>query len=699
MDDLVRIPLPPTAARRPVTVSRHGDTMTDDYAWLRDPEWLAVTRDPSRLSPDIRAYLEAENAYAAAMMADTAELQDRLVAEMRGRIAEVDASVPEPDGPFAYYRRYEEGGEHPLICRRSPDGAEQVLLDGPREAADKPYWRLAGFRQSPDHAYAAVAVDLDGSEFCCIGFRDLATGALLPDVLTGAQGDVVWANDGRTLFYTVLDEQHRPNRVYRHRLGEDPATDALVYEEGDPGFYLHVDRTESRRYLLIRARAHDTTSEVRLIDADAPDRAPVVFTPREAGHDYDVVHVPGRFFIRTNADGAKDYKIMEAAEADFDRGHWRVFEDHVPGRYIRRIEAFANHLVRLERADARPAIVVHRLADGRETTLAFDEEVYDLGLDRGYEFATPTLRVTYSSMTTPERVIDVDMDTDARTLRKEQRIPSGHDPADYVTRRLWATARDGARIPVSVLHRAGLALDGRAPLLLYGYGSYGFAMPAAFAANRLSLVDRGFVYAVAHVRGGSDLGYRWYEDGKLAAKENTFRDFIAAAEHLIAEGYTSAGRIVAQGRSAGGMLMGVVANRRPDLFAGILAEVPFVDVLNTMCDASLPLTPPEWAEWGNPIDDAAAYRRMRGYCPYSNVARQAYPNILAIAGLTDPRVTYWEPAKWIAKLRALKVNGSLALLHTVMEAGHGGAPGRFARLDEVALSYAFALKVVGITEP
>jgi len=685
----------PIAAKHPLAITRHGETLVDDYAWLRDPNWLEVTRDPSKLSPEIRAHLEAENAYSAAVLADTAELRRTLVAEMRGRIAEDDASVPDPDGPYEYYRRYETGGEHPLVCRRPrPDGAEQIIVDGPREAAGQPSWRLAGVFQSPDHRLAAVAIDPDGSEFCQIRFREIATGTLLPDVIRGAQGDLAWANDGRTLFYTVLDSQHRPNKVYRHRVGDDASADVLIYEERDPTFFVHVARTDSRRYILINARAHDLTAEVRLIDANAAERAPVVFAPRDSGHDYAVAHVPGRFFIRTNADGAKDYKIMEAPESNAARANWRLLVEHEPGRTIRRIEAFAGHLVRLERADARGAIVVRRLADGRETTLSFDEEAYDLGIDRGHEFATATLRITYSSMTTPERVIDVDMESDARVVRKEQRIPSGHDPAAYVTRRLWATSHDGARVPISLLHRKDLTLDGSAPLLLYGYGSYGFAMPASFGANRLSLVDRGFVYAIAHVRGGTDLGFHWYEEGKLAHKQNTFRDFIAVAEHLIAERYTRAGRIVAQGRSAGGMLMGVIANWRPNLFAGILAEVPFVDVLNTMCDATLPLTPPEWVEWGNPVEDTEAYRRMRAYCPYSNVVAQAYPNVLAVGGISDPRVTYWEPAKWIAKLRALKTNGSLALLHTVMEAGHGGVSGRFARLDEVALSYAFAIRCV-----
>ncbi len=695
MDDhkpIDSLPTPPMAPRRTVAVTRHGEAMTDDYAWLRDSDWRSVMRDPERLTPEIRAYLETENAYTAAVMAGTRDLQAELVAEMRGRIAEEDSSVPHRHGAYEYYVRFETGGEYPIYARRAvPEGAEQIIVHGPNEAEGRSYYRIAACTHSPDHRYAAIAIDPDGSELCRVRIREIVTGLDLPDALANAQGDLAWANDGQTLFYTVLDAEHRPNRIYRHRLGEHQDRDILIYEEMDTGFYLGLDRSESGRFIQIAAHSHSNTTEIRLIDADRPERNPVLVAVRETGHDYDLVHAGDRFFIRTNADGAEDFKIMETPVDAVGRDHWRDVVAHKPGRFIRRMDIFRDYLVRLEREGGLPAIVVHKLSDNSETKLAFDEEAYDLGLSRGYEFATDTLRITYASMTTPERTIDIDMGTGARTLRKEQRIPSGHDPAGYVTRRLWATSPDGVPVPITLLYKHGLVLDGRAPMLLYGYGSYGLSIPASFAASRLSLVDRGFVYAIAHIRGGSDLGQRWYLDGKLTNKMNTFRDFIAAAEHLIAEGYTARGQIVAQGRSAGGLLMGAVANMRPDLFRAILAEVPFVDVLNTICDASLPLTPPEWVEWGDPIEDEAAYRLIRSYCPYSNVAAQNYPHILAVAGLTDPRVTYWEPAKWVAKLRATKTDDNLLLLHTVMGAGHGGASGRFARLEETALSFAFAL--------
>ena len=694
MDKPARIP-PPVAARRPFAVTRHGDTIVDDYNWLRDEDWRAVMRDPAKLTPEIRAYLEAENTYAATVMDGTTDLRAELVAEMRGRIAEDDASVPQPDGAYEYYSRFETGAEYPIYARRKRGGMgdEEILVHGPREATGRSYYRVTGLEHSPDHVYATVAIDPDGSEECELRVREIASGRDLPDLIRRVNGDVAWANDGRTFFYTLLDDEHRPNRVYRHRIGEDPANDVLVYEEHDDGFFVGIDKCESGRYIFISAHSHSNTTEIWLIDADAPDASPVVFAARETGHEYDLGHVGDRFFIRTNEGGAKDFKIMETPVADVARANWREVVAHKPGRLIRRIDVFRDYLVWMERENALPAIVVRRVADGRDETLSFDEEAYDLGIARGYEFATDILRITYASMTTPERVIDVNLRTGERTLRKEQRIPSGHDATAYVTRRLWAASHDGVRVPITLLHKRGLTLDGSAPMLLYGYGAYGSSMPASFGANRLSLVDRGFVYAIAHIRGGSELGQHWYEDGKLAYKTNTFHDFIACAEHLIGLGYTAKGRIVAEGRSAGGMLVGAIANMRPDLFRGIIAGVPFVDVLNTICDASLPLTPPEWVEWGNPIEDAEVYARMKAYCPYTNVGAHDYPHIFAIAGLTDPRVTYWEPAKWVAKLRATKTDDHILILHTVMEAGHGGASGRFARLDEVALSYAFAILV------
>ena len=685
---------PPVAPRRPVKTVRHGEALIDDYAWLRADNWEAVMRDPGVLDLDIRAYLEAENAYSEAALAHLAELRKRLVQEMRARIKEDDSTVPAADGAFAYYARYDAGGQHPVFCRRPlrKRGGEEILLDANEEAKGHAFYRVASCSHSPDHRLLAYTVDLNGSEYYEVRFRELESGTKLADRMTRANGDIVWAGDSRTLFYTVHDDHHRPSRVFRHAIGSDPADDVLVYEESDPGFFVGVDKTESRAFILIVA--HDnTTTEVRILDADAPSADARLIAPREPGVEYHVAHVGERFVIRTNAEGAEDFKIVEAPVASPAPDAWTDVVPHRLGCLIRAQLAFADHLVRLERIDGRPRIVVRRLATAEEHEIAFDEDAFELGVVPGYEFATTTLRFTYTSPTTPKRTYDYDMETRARTLRKEDEVPSGHDPDAYCAERIFATSHDGERVPVTILRRRDAAVNGESPLLLYGYGSYGFATPASFSANRFSLVDRGFVYAIAHVRGGMERGYRWYREGKLKKKTNTFLDFIAAAEALIDAGYARAGNIAAHGGSAGGMLVGAVANMRPDLFRAVVAEVPFVDVLNTMCDAALPLTPPEWGEWGNPITDADAYRTILAYSPYENVRAQAYPSILALAGISDPRVTYWEPAKWVAKLRATKTDDNLVVLRTNMKAGHAGASGRFDRLEEVALVYAFLLMV------
>ncbi len=686
----------PSAPRKPVSDTRHGHVRTDDYAWLRSEFWREAAHKPDLLEPEIRAYLEAENAYTDLGLADTEALQKRLYAEMRARIKEEDASVPADDGAWSYYRRFAAGAEHPVYCRKPASGGdEQVLLDCASEAQGKAYYRVSAVEHDQAQRLLAYGEDLTGAERYIIRFRDLASGAMLADALDEARGDMAWSADGRHLFYTVLDERHRPTTVRRHTLGTDPARDALIYREADAGFYTSVGLTESRRFIVIVTHDH-TTSELRVIDAADPEAAPRVLIPRTRDVEYDVTDNGARWFIRTNADGAQDFKVVSAPLDDASPARWEEVVPHRPGRLILGLLCFKDYLVHLEREDGLPRIVIRRLADGDEHAIAFDEEAYDLSLVPGYAFDTPTLRFAYSSMTTPQEIFDYDMAARTRTLRKIQEVPSGHDPAAYVTRRLYALAPDGERVPVSVLHRKDVALDGSAPCLLYGYGAYGISIPAAFSTNRLSLVDRGFVYAIAHIRGGMERGYRWYSEGRAFRKKNTFTDFIAAAEHLIAERYTARGRIAAHGGSAGGMLMGAVANMRPDLFKAIVAEVPFVDVLNTMLDATLPLTPPEWPDWGNPILDAKAYGYIRSYSPYDNVSAQAYPAIFALGGLSDPRVTYWEPAKWIAKLRALRTDDNLTLLRINMDAGHAGAPGRFERLEEVALVYAFLFKVFGV---
>ncbi|MCC8428861.1 S9 family peptidase [Reyranella aquatilis] len=687
---------PPIAPRRPSRRTLHGVTLDDEYAWLKDAKWQEVLRDPSLLDPDIRAYIEAENTYAEERLGPTQALQKTLVAEMRGRIKEDDSGVPTPDGPFSYLWKFREGGQHQQIGRTPRDGGEmQTILDGDALARASDYFKFGGTRHSPDHRLEAWSADLRGSEYFTVRVRRWDSGEDLPDTLTETSGSVVWGHDSSFFFYVKVDENHRPLKVYRHRLGTAQAEDVLVYEEPDVGWFTRIDESASGRFCIVSGGDHDTT-EQRLIDLSVPDAPPRLVAPREKGVRYNVADRGEELFILTNEGAAIDFKIVTAPLATPQRAHWREYVPHRPGTYILGIDLFAGHLVRLERTNALPSIAIRDLATQAEHTIAFDETAYSLDMVGGFEFETTVMRFAYSSMTTPSEVYEYDMATRQRTLRKRQEIPSGHDPAAYVTTRITAVAHDGAEVPVSILHRRNLVRDGRAPLLLYGYGSYGMAMPASFSANRLSLVDRGFVYAIAHIRGGSDKGWSWYLDGKREKKTNTFDDFVAAGRALIEANYTSAKRIVGHGGSAGGMLMGAVANRAPDLFAGIIAEVPFVDVLATMLDDKLPLTPPEWPEWGNPITDPEAFRYIRSYSPYDNVTAQNYPAILAMAGLTDPRVTYWEPAKWVARLRATMTGGGPVILRTNMGAGHGGSSGRFSRLDEVAIAYAFALDTVGL---
>ena len=698
-------PQPPVAEARPTTAVYHGEEVRDDYGWLRAENWQEVMRKPDTLAANIRSHLEAENAYTKAMLAGTEELQEKLFAEMKARLKEDDRQVPQPHGPFEYFPRYVKGGQYAQLCRiplgGSVDEAE-VLLDGNKEAEGKAYWDLGATAHSGDHKLLAYATDDKGSELYTVRIRDLATGTELADEIPDTHGGLEWSSDNRTLFYIKVDEHQRPLFVYSHVLGTPVPEDKLVYAEPDSGFFVGLSSTQSRKFILIDIHDHET-SEVRLIDADNTEAGPRLVAPRRVGHQYSVEHHGDRLVITTNSQGAEDFRVVTAPVDNPAEENWREIISHKPGRLILDVSIFQNFMARLEREESLPRIVVTPLKPeddefldfAGEHSIAFDEEAYALGLSSGYEFDTSRIRFTYSSMTTPAETYDYDMATRERTLRKRQEIPSGHNPADYVTRRLFAPAPDGELVPVTLLYKTTTPLDGSAPLFLYGYGAYGIAMPASFSTGRLSLVDRGFIFAIAHVRGGKDKGYRWYTDGRMKKKKNTFTDFIAAGEHLIEEGFTQRGRIVANGGSAGGMLMGAIANMAPDLFLGIIADVPFVDVLNTMLDKDLPLTPPEWPEWGNPLASKEDFDYIRSYSPYDNVEAKDYPHILALAGLTDPRVTYWEPAKWIAKLRKLNTSDNLVLLKTNMGAGHGGASGRFDGLKDTAFNYAFAITVAG----
>ena len=689
------MPTPPIAERRQHAVTHHGITRQDPYHWLRAENWQQVMQEPETLPADIRSYIEAENAYFAESFETPHQpLLDTIFKEIKGRIKEDDSGIASPDGPWAYNSRMEEGKQYPILVRTPRDGGpEQILLDCNVEAGDA-YFGFGGGDHDPSHRWLAWSADLAGSEYYTLHIRDLETGKDTGEVIEDIAGGGVWSADSSAIYYSEYDDNHRPFRVRRHVLGTPQADDEIVYEEKDPGFFVGVDETLSRNYIVIDAHDHQT-SEFWLIDTHKGG-APVCVSPRLTDREYDVEDRDGVFYILTNAEGAEDFKIVTVAAGNPAAENWVDLVPHRPGVLILDIILLQHHLIRLERFEGLPRIVVRTLESGEEWTVKFDEQAYSLGMSAGYEFDTTTIRFVYSSPTTPSRTYDLDLVTRERTLLKEQEVPSGHNPDDYETRRIFAEAADGERVPITLLYRKGLVLDGAAPALLYGYGAYGMAMPAGFSVSKLSLVDRGFVHAAAHVRGGMDKGYAWYRNGRRDKKANTFTDFIAAAETLIALGYTSKGRIVAEGGSAGGMLMGAIANMRPDLWAGVIAEVPFVDVLNTMLDETLPLTPPEWPEWGNPIADLDAYSRIAGYAPYEQVEAKAYPPIFALAGLTDPRVTYWEPAKWVAKLRVTKTDTNPLYLKTHMDAGHAGASGRFDQLKETALSYAFALSCVGL---
>ncbi len=688
-------PSPPVAARRPHRIEQLGRVRVDDYAWMKDENWQQVMRDPKVLCADIRAHLEAENAYTEAMLAGTKALQAKIFEEMKGRIKEDDASVPEADGPWDYYSRYAMGAQHPILARRprgpkSENGVdgEQVLLDIEALAKPHAYYSVGHAEHSADHALYAWAEDDQGSEYYRIRVKDLATGAVLDQAIETTTGDFAISPCSAWVFWTWRDEHGRPARIYRRPIrGGD---DTLVYEERDPGMFLGVSVTASEGFIVIGA-GNQETSEAWLIPAAEPTTAPRLVEARRTGVRYELEHWTDRFVVRTNDDGAIDFKLMWADQADPSKASWREWIAHRPGVFVTGLHAYRDWLAVGERADANDRIVIVRRDDLSSHTIGVDEEAYALALDPGLEYATDVARYVYTSPTTPRQWFDYDMRTRERTLRKTQEIPSGHDPDRYRTRRLYATAPDGARVPITVLMLRDAPTDGSAPLMLYGYGAYGHAFEPAFSIRHLSLVDRGWIWATAHVRGGSEKGWGWFLDGRKDKKTNTFTDFIACAETLADLGYGRRGRITAYGGSAGGLLVGAVTNLRPDLWSGVIAAVPFVDVLNTMSDSSLPLTPPEWPEWGNPLEDPAAYDVIAGYSPYDQVGEKSYPALLATGGLSDPRVTYWEPAKWAARLRAASTSKNPILLRINMDAGHGGASGRFDFLKEIALDYAFAV--------
>lgn len=686
----------PKARKEPKTITQLGRTRSDDYGWMRDEKWQDVLNDPKSLSKEIRTHLDLENAYTDALLiAPTKDIREKLFLEMKGRIKEDDATPPSKDGAYTYYRKYRQGGQYPLIMRQNLDEdgnpvTETIIIDGDKEAKGKKFWKLNNWQQNNSQDLIAYAVDYEGARNCDIKFRNPNNGTDLPETLKDTTGELVWAKDNRTCFYVKNDENVRPVKVMLHVAGTSPQNDILIYEEKDHAYFLGVGETSSGEYAILMSSASDN-NECRFIPLNAPKTKPVLISKRKSGFEYYPDHNGEYFYFRTNKDKAIDYKIMRCKTNDFSQAKWVDYIKYSQGTLIEGFTLYKNYLVRQEMFDALPRIVIHEFATKSEHSIKIDEESYDIDLIGGFEYDTQVLRFGYSSPTTPYETYDYNMNARVKNLLKAQEIPSGHDKNDYVVKRINAPSTDGANVPVTILYKKGTKIDGSAPCYLYGYGSYGISMPDGFNANILNLVNRGFICATAHMRGGMERGYEWYLNGKMRKKQNTFTDYIKSAEALIAGGYAAKGKIIGEGRSAGGLLMGVVANQRPDLFAGIIAGVAFVDVMNTISDATLPLTPPEWTEWGNPIKNAQDYDTMAAYSPYDNVATRAYPPIFAQTALSDSQVTYWEPAKWIAKLRDTSPNAGPFLLRVNMEAGHGGASGRFDRLKEIAEAQAFAL--------
>ena len=692
-------PEPPKARPEPRERILHGDRLVDHYAWLREKE-----------NPEVIAHLNAENAYTDAVLHDTAPFQEKLYQEMLGRILQTDLSVPYLLRGYHYFTRTDEGKQYPVHCRRRDveNAPEELLLDLNRLAEGHSYLGLGAFAVSDDNSLLAYSLDNTGFRRYTLEIKDLGSGRLFPDRVERVTS-AAWAAADRTLFYTVEEETtKRSYRLYRHVLGASEP-DALVYEERDERFHLEVERTRSGSFLLLTVSSH-TTSEVRFLPADEPAAEFRTIAPREDEHEYYVDHQPetagerrgGIFYIRTNT-GGRTFRLMTASVADHGRHSWREFIPNRPEVMLASAQAFASHLVLYERESALPylrivpqnASVVPKDPLASSHRVQFRESVYNASLGANPEFVTDHLRFHYESFITPRSVFDYNLRTGEQILRKQQPVLGGYDPSQYVSERLYAEAPDRTRVPISIVYRRDTPRDRTAPLLLYGYGSYGISVPVSFSSNRLSLLDRGVMYAVAHVRGGGELGKPWHDAGRMHKKRSTFTDFIAAAERLIAARYTSAQKLTIEGGSAGGLLMGAVANLRPDLFRMVISHVPFVDVLNTMLDASLPLTVGEYEEWGNP-QIAVDYLYMKGYCPYSNLERKAYPTMLVKTSLHDSQVMYWEPAKYVAKLRSLKTDGNPLLLKVNMGAGHGGASGRYDYLREIALDYAFLLTQLGI---
>ena len=686
--EVTAAPTPPVALKQPKELSMHGHTRVDNYYWLNERE-----------NPEVISYLKAENDYTKQVMADTEELQEKLFNEIVARIKQTDESVPYKKNGYFYYSRYEAGKEYPIYARKKEnlENKEEIMLNANDRAEGKSYYAASGLNVSPDNRLLAFGEDTVSRRKYNLRFKDLQTGEILEDMIPNTTGSAVWANDNKTIFYTMKDPALRSFKIFSHVLGTPVSRDNEVYHEADETFSTYVYKTKSEKYIIIGSGS-TMSQEYRFVDASNPAGTFKIIQARERGLEYDIDHFENSFYIRTNKDGATNFKLMKTPVGKTTKENWTEVIPHRENTYLERVEIFKDYLVLQERRDALTHLRVKKWNDPKtDYNVDFGEEAYTAGISINPDFDSKVLRYGYSSLTTPGSTYDFNMETKEKTLLKEQEVVGDFDKNNYEARRIYATARDGVKIPVSLVYRKGLKLDGNNPTLQYAYGSYGSSTNPGFSSVRLSLLDRGFVYAIAHIRGGQEMGRQWYEDGKMMKKKNSFTDFVDVSEFLIEQKYTNPEKLLAQGGSAGGLLMGAVVNMRPDLYKGVHAAVPFVDVITTMLDTSIPLTTGEFDEWGNPAEKDA-YDYMLSYSPYDNVENKEYPNLLVTTGLHDSQVQYFEPAKWVAKLREMKTDDNLLLLETNMDAGHGGASGRFQPYRETALQYAFFLKLAGITE-
>jgi oligopeptidase B len=676
------------------TVKIHNEELIDNYSWIKQKDWKEVILNPSKLNAQVKKYLDEENLFKENQLKDINDVEKKLFEELKSKIKNEDNSVPKKDGNYFYGYKYNKNSEYPIYYRKNiTNNSEEIILDCEKKSKTHTYFNVASISHSHDHRHVAYNIDTNGSEYFSIFIEDIQKKELLSPEIKNTTGDIVWSLDSKYIFYVRLDQNHRPTKVFQHKIGSNSEKDLLIYEEKDPSFFCSINLSKTKNYLFIRTADHET-SEYLFINLKLNETKPILFRKRIKKIEYDLEHHEKFFLISTNIDNAKNFKIMISHEESYQK--WEEFIPYNKVNLILDFILLKDWLIRLERTEGSENIIILNLNNKDQHKISFDEEAYNLSLDHGYEYETDVFRYSYSSPTTPKSVFDYDCKSKKQELKKTQEVPSGHNKDDYICKKIFATAHDNEKIPITIFYKKGVKLDSSNYLLLYGYGSYGISIPSNFSTNRLSLVDRGIVYAIAHIRGGKEKGYEWYENGKLLNKKNTFLDFISCAEKLCEDKYTSPKKIVAQGGSAGGLLMGYIANERPDLFLGIIAQVPFVDICNTMLDEDLPLTVTEIPEWGDIKNDKKSFLYVKSYSPYDNVKKQNYPHMLVTGGISDPRVTYWEMTKWVAKLRENKTDNNLLLLHMNMTAGHSGASGRFDYLKEIAMEYGFVLKICKI---